>query len=54
SLNALRRIGKVKVSEIANMTYDQLEQTKNLGKKSLEEIVKKISDYGYSLKKGDE
>ncbi|MEE3928348.1 DNA-directed RNA polymerase subunit alpha [Mycoplasmopsis ciconiae] len=54
SLNALRRIGKTKVSEVANMTYDELEQTKNLGKKSLDEIVQKIQECGYNLKKGDE
>lgn len=54
SLNALRRIGKLKVSDVANTTYDELEQTKNLGKKSLDEIVQKLQEYGFSLKKGDE
>ncbi|QZE12075.1 DNA-directed RNA polymerase subunit alpha [Mycoplasma sp. Ms02] len=54
SLNALRRIGKSKISEVAAMTYDELEQTKNLGKKSLDEIVQKINEYGFSLRKGDE
>lgn len=54
SLNALRRINKTKVSDIIEMTYDELEQTKNLGKKSLEEIVQKLQEFGFTLKKGDE
>ncbi|ADE19568.1 DNA-directed RNA polymerase subunit alpha [Mycoplasma crocodyli] len=54
SLNALRRIGKTKASEVAKMTYDELEQTKNLGKKSLDEIITKIKEHGFELRKGDE
>ncbi|QSF13896.1 DNA-directed RNA polymerase subunit alpha [Mycoplasma sp. Mirounga ES2805-ORL] len=52
SLNALRNIGKTKLSQIASMTYEQLEQTKNLGAKSLEEIISKLKEYGYELSKG--
>ncbi|TQC51462.1 DNA-directed RNA polymerase subunit alpha [Mycoplasmopsis mucosicanis] len=54
SLNALRRIGKVTLSQVAEMTYEQLENTKNLGKKSLDEIVAKLKEYDYELSKGDE
>lgn len=54
SLNALRRIGKTKVAKIAKMTFDELEQTKNLGRKSLDEIIQKIREHGFELKKGDE
>ncbi|WP_025755395.1 DNA-directed RNA polymerase subunit alpha [Mycoplasmopsis cricetuli] len=54
SLNALKKIKKTKLSEVAKMTYEELEQTKNLGKKSLEEIIEKLHEYGFSLKEGDE
>ncbi|MGP1451264.1 MAG: DNA-directed RNA polymerase subunit alpha [Metamycoplasmataceae bacterium] len=49
SLNALKRIGKTKISEIAAMTRDQLENTKNLGKKSIDEIEERLKDNDYSL-----
>ncbi|WP_406617495.1 DNA-directed RNA polymerase subunit alpha [Mycoplasmopsis adleri] len=54
SLNALRRINKTKISQIAAMTLEELEQTKNLGKKSLDEIQECLKQNGYSLNKGDE
>ncbi|VEU70948.1 DNA-directed RNA polymerase subunit alpha [Mycoplasmopsis glycophila] len=54
SLNALKRIKKTKLSQIASMKYEELEQTKNLGKKSIQEIVEKLKEYGYELKEGDE
>lgn len=54
SLNALRRIGKTKISEIAEMTLEELQETQNIGKKSLEEILECLKANGYSLRKGDE
>ncbi|VEU58565.1 DNA-directed RNA polymerase subunit alpha [Mycoplasmopsis gallinacea] len=54
SLNALKRIGKTKLSEVAELTYEQLEATKNLGKKSLDEIVEKLNEYGYKLREEGE
>ncbi|MGV2393868.1 UNVERIFIED_CONTAM: DNA-directed RNA polymerase subunit alpha [Campylobacter lari] len=54
SLNALRKINKTKISQIAAMTLEELEQTKNLGKKSLDEIQECLRVNGYSLSKGDE
>ncbi|WP_426461486.1 DNA-directed RNA polymerase subunit alpha [Mycoplasma hafezii] len=54
SLNALKRIKKTKLSQIASMKYEELEQTKNLGKKSIQEIVDKLKEHGYELKEGDE
>ncbi|AIA29482.1 DNA-directed RNA polymerase alpha chain [Mycoplasmopsis californica HAZ160_1] len=54
SLNALRKIGKVTLSQIAQMTYEELENTKNLGKKSLDEIVSKLKEFDYELAKGEE
>ncbi|RIV16562.1 DNA-directed RNA polymerase subunit alpha [Mycoplasmopsis gallopavonis] len=54
SLNALKRIKRTKLSQIASMKYEELEQTKNLGKKSIQEIVDKLKEHGYELKEGDE
>ncbi|WP_029906039.1 DNA-directed RNA polymerase subunit alpha [Mycoplasmopsis opalescens] len=54
SSNALKKIGKLKLSEIASMTFEELEQTKNLGRKSLDEIVDKLREHGLELSKGDE
>ncbi|EGV00353.1 DNA-directed RNA polymerase subunit alpha [Mycoplasmopsis columbina] len=54
STNALRRIGKTKLSEIADMTLEELEQVKNLGKKSIEEIIAMLAENGRQLKKGEE
>ncbi|MBU4689774.1 MULTISPECIES: DNA-directed RNA polymerase subunit alpha [Mycoplasma] len=54
SLNALRKIGKTSLSQIAAMTYEELENTKNLGKKSLEEIISKLQEFDYELTKGEE
>lgn len=54
SLNALKRIGKTKASEVAKMTFEELEQTKNLGRKSLDEIQERLKENGYELSKGEE
>ncbi|SJZ46396.1 DNA-directed RNA polymerase subunit alpha [Mycoplasmopsis verecunda] len=54
SANALKRIRKTKLSQIKELTLNQLEQTKNLGKKSIQEIIDKLKEYGYELKEGDE
>ncbi|MFV8470358.1 DNA-directed RNA polymerase subunit alpha [Mycoplasma sp. AA7A] len=54
SANALKRIKRTKLSQIRELTLNQLEQTKNLGKKSIQEIIDKLKEYGYELKEGDE
>ncbi|WP_370452050.1 DNA-directed RNA polymerase subunit alpha [Mycoplasma sp. NEAQ87857] len=54
SLNALKRIKKTKLSQIASMKLEELENTKNLGKKSIQEIIEKLREHGYELKEGDE
>lgn len=54
SLNALKKINKNTLAEVAMMTYEELEGTKNLGKKSLDEIVSRLKEYGYELSKGEE
>ncbi|MFV9451829.1 DNA-directed RNA polymerase subunit alpha [Mycoplasma sp. 4463] len=54
SANALRKIKKTKLSQIRELTVSQLEQTKNLGRKSIQEIIDKVKDYGFELREGDE
>lgn len=54
SLNALRKSNKRKISQIANMTLEELESTKNLGRKSIDEIIEKLREHGYELKQGGE
>nr|WP_318029631.1 DNA-directed RNA polymerase subunit alpha C-terminal domain-containing protein [Mycoplasmopsis bovis] len=36
------------------MTWEELEQTKNLGRKSLDEIQECLKVNGFTLNKGDE
>lgn len=45
SLNALRRAGYTKVSDVQALTEDELENIKNLGKKSVQEIIEKIKNH---------
>ncbi|BBU47343.1 DNA-directed RNA polymerase subunit alpha [Mycoplasmopsis felis] len=54
SLNALRKASIKKVSQLTSMRKEDLENIKNLGKKSVDEIIKKIEEFGYKLKEGEE
>ncbi|MCU9936840.1 hypothetical protein NWP96_07345 [Mycoplasmopsis cynos] len=36
------------------MTLEELEAVKNLGRKSIEEIIEKLREFGYELKEGGE
>lgn len=54
SNNCLRRAGINTVGDICNKTEEELMRVRNLGRKSLDEIIKKISDLGYCLKKSDD
>ncbi len=50
SYNALKRAGHEKVSDIANLSLAQLTYTKNLGKKSVDEVVEKVGQLGFEIK----
>lgn len=45
SLNALRRAQYYKISDIENLSSDDLENIKNLGHKSVQEITEKLQNY---------
>lgn len=46
SFNCLERAGINTVADLINLTIEELMQTRNLGKKSVEEIIKKVHDMG--------
>ena len=54
SYNCLKRAGIGTVKELCDKTSDDMMKVRNLGRKSLEEVLQKLSDMGLSLKAGDE
>ncbi|MGY6171892.1 DNA-directed RNA polymerase subunit alpha [Candidatus Mycoplasma pogonae] len=54
SLNALRRAKYRRISDLQQLTIEELENIKNLGKKSVQEIVDKLEEHDIKLNKGDE
>lgn len=50
SYNCLRRAGYNTVADIIAKTYDELKCIRNLGKKSLEEIINKVNELGFKIK----
>ena len=49
SYNCLKKAGVNTVSDLTSMSYAELLKIKNLGKKSLEEIITKMKELGYDL-----
>jgi len=54
STNCLRRQGIETVGDIVNKTEDEMIKIRNLGKKSLDEIIQKIRSLGLSLRREDD
>ena len=54
SYNTLSLNGITDLYMLISMTRRQLSSLRNLGKKSLTEIIKKLADYGLSLKEDEE
>lgn len=50
SYNCLRRAGKNTVGDVAEMTADELSRVRNLGRKSMEEVIRKLREMGVPLK----
>ncbi len=50
SYNSLRRAGYSTIDQLANITMDELSNIKNLGKKSLDEIIDKLLEYDIVIK----
>lgn len=54
SFNCLKRAGINTVGDLTMRTVEEMMKVRNLGKKSLEEVEKKLAELGYSLKKSEE
>ncbi len=54
SFNCLKRAGIDTVEDLTNRTEEDMIKVRNLGKKSLEEVIQKLQSLGLSLKKIDD
>lgn len=54
SFNCLKRAGIDTVEVLVSKTEDEMIKVRNLGKKSLEEVIQKLHSLGLDLKKSDE
>jgi len=50
SYNCLKRAGINTVKELCNKTPEEMMKVRNLGRKSLDEVLNKLADLGYSLR----
>ena len=51
SFNCLKRAGINNVEDLINKTEDDMMKVRNLGRKSLEEVINKLATLGFTLKK---
>ena len=54
SFNCLKRAGIDTVEDLANRTEEDMIKVRNLGKKSLEEVIQKLHSLGLDLKREEE
>ena len=54
SFNCLKRAGINTVEDLINKSEDEMMKVRNLGRKSLEEVMAKLDSLGFSLTKDDE
>ena len=54
SFNCLKRAGIDTVEDLINRTEEDMMKVRNLGKKSLEEVIQKLQSLGLSLKKAED
>jgi DNA-directed RNA polymerase subunit alpha len=54
SFNCLKRAGIDTVGDLINRTEEDMIKVRNLGRKSLEEVIQKLHSLGLDLKKEDE
>ena len=54
SFNCLKRAGINTVEDLINRSEEDMMKVRNLGRKSLEEVVWKLASLGFSLRKDDE
>ena len=54
SFNCLKRAGIDTVEDLTNRTEEDMIKVRNLGKKSLEEVIQKLRSLGLDLKKEED
>jgi DNA-directed RNA polymerase subunit alpha len=54
SFNCLKRAGINTVDDLINKSPDEMMRVRNLGKKSLEEVILKLGQYGLSFAEDNE
>ena len=54
SYNCLKRAGINTVEELTNRTSEDMMKVRNLGRKSLEEVLAKLKELGLELSQGEE
>ena len=54
SFNCLKRAGINTVQDLTEKTEDEMMKVRNLGRKSLDEVINKLADLGFSLCSEDE
>ena len=54
SFNCLKRSGIATVGDLTNKTQADMMKVKNLGKKSLDEVIEKLHELGFDLKEDEE
>ena len=54
SFNCLKRAGIDTVEDLTNRTEEDMIKVRNLGKKSLEEVIQKLASLGLTLKKEED
>ena len=54
SYNCLKRAGIHTVEDLTKRTEESMLKVRNLGKKSLDEVINKLTSYGLSLRKQED
>ena len=54
SYNCLKRAGIHTIEDLTKKTEDDMLKVRNLGKKSLDEVILKLNSYGLKLKEQEE
>lgn len=54
SYNSLKRVGINTLQQLAKLSYEDLIHVRNLGRKSVDEIIEKLKEYGYEIDLGDD
>ena len=54
SFNCLKRAGINTVGDLVGKTEDEMMKVRNLGRKSLEEVMAKLESLGFKLSQDDE